>query len=330
MKIRKLGPFEVGAVGLGCMGMSEFYGPGDDAQSLAVLERALELGVTLFDTADMYGMGRNEELLARFFLEGKGRRDRIVLATKFGVRRGAGRYERGIDNSPAYIRKACEASLKRLGVDHIDLYYIHRIEPGRPIEEAIGTLAQLVQEGKIRAVGLSETSATTLARAHKVHPIAAVQSEYSLWTRDPETDGVLDTCQRLGIGFVPYSPLGRGFLTGVITEATQFEEGDFRSSLARFSGPHAAMNHERLKIIEAIAATKHCTMAQVALAWVLANPKEIVPIPGTKRIKYLEENVAAESIELTSSELAMLDKSFPTGTDYGPRYSAEGMKGIGE
>ncbi len=330
MQTRNLGTLEVSSLGLGCMGMSEFYGRGDDAESLRVLARALELGVSLLDTADMYGMGHNEELLARFIREEATRRERIVIATKFGIRRIEGRYERRIDNSPAYVRAACEASLKRLGVDSIDLYYIHRIEPGRPIEEAVGAMAELVREGKIRAIGLSEPSAATLERAHKVHPICAVQSEYSLWTRDPEIDGVFDACSRLGVGFVAYSPLGRGFLTGALKDSTQLGEGDVRGMMPRFQGDYALENLRRLELIEAMAVEKGCTTAQMALAWVLANPLGIVPIPGTKRIKYLEENVEAAGILLGVEEMARLDAAFPAGADYGPRYTAEGMKGVGE
>jgi len=329
MKTRKLGAVEVGAIGLGCMGMSEFYGKGDDEQSLAVLERALELGVTMLDTADMYGSGHNESLLGRFLKIGK-RRERVVLATKFAIRREPGKYARRVDNSPAYIRQACEASLVRLGVDCIDLYYIHRIEPGRPIEEAVGTMAELVKEGKIRAIGLSEPAAATLERAHKVHPITAVQSEYSLWTRDPEQDGVLEVCHKHGIGFVAYSPLGRGFLTGAIKDTSKLEEGDFRGMMPRFQGDYAARNIERLRVIEAIAGAKGCTAAQVALAWVLSRPWGVVPIPGTKRLKYLEENIAAEKVKLSALELDELEEAFPVGADYGPRYTEEGMKGLGQ
>jgi aryl-alcohol dehydrogenase-like predicted oxidoreductase len=328
--MRKLGELSVGAIGLGCMGMSEFYGPGDDAVSLTVLARSLELGVTLFDTADMYGFGANEELLARFLREDASRRSRVVLATKFGIRRKKGEYARTIDNSPDYIRSACDASLKRLGVDCIDLYYIHRIEPGRPIEEAMGALAELVRVGKIRAIGLSEPSAATLERAHKVHPVTAVQSEYSLWTRNPEADGVFATCQRLGIGFVAYSPLGRGFLTGALKDLQNLPKGDFRGGMDRLSGEHLEKNLKLLSTIEGMAADKGCTPAQLALAWVLAKPWGIVPIPGTKRIRYLEDNCGAAGVSLTESEALALDEAFPVGADYGPRYTAEGMKGVGE
>ena len=329
MQTRAIGQLSVGAIGLGCMGMSEFYGPTDEEVSLSVLERALELGVTMLDTADMYGAGHNERLLGRFFKAKHGRRERVTLATKFGVRRKEGEYARKIDNSPAYIREACEASLQRLGIDHIDLYYVHRIEKDRPIEETVGALAELVREGKIRAIGLSEPSAATLDRAHKVHPIAAVESEYSLWTREPETNGVFETCRRLGIGFVAYSPLGRGFLTGAITDVKNLPKGDFRSTLPRLQGEYFEANLARLGAINAVAMANGCSTAQVALAWVLAQPNNIVPIPGTKRLKYLEENVAADNVRLSQTCLARLDESFPTNADYGPRYTTEGMKGIG-
>ena len=330
MRSRNIGALKTGAIGLGCMGMSEFYGHGDDCVSLTVMARALELGVTLFDTAEMYGSGRNEELLSRFFRENPGSREKVVLATKFGIRREPGQYERVIDNSPEYARRACEGSLKRLGTDHIDLYYVHRIEPGRPIEDTMGGIAKLVREGKIRAIGLSEPSAKTLERANAVHPVTAVQSEYSLWTRNPEKDGVFETCKRLGTGFVAYSPLGRGFLTGTITDTKNLPEGDFRGSLPRLQDEYLDANLRRLFVIEKIAAKHGCTKAQVALAWVLAKPWGIVPIPGTKRIKYLEENAAADSVTLDDADVALLDESFPVDADYGPRYTAEGMKGIGE
>jgi aryl-alcohol dehydrogenase-like predicted oxidoreductase len=329
MQTRAIGQLSVGAIGLGCMGMSEFYGPTDEEVSLSVLERALELGVTMLDTADMYGIGHNERLLGRFFKARHGRRERVTLATKFGIRRKPGEYARTIDNSPAYIREACEASLMRLGIDHIDLYYVHRLEPGRPVEETVGALAELVREGKIRAIGLSEPSAATLERAHKVHPITSVESEYSLWTRDPETNGVFDTCKRLGIGFVAYSPLGRGFLTGAITDVESLPKGDFRGTLPRLQKGCIEANLARLGAINAIAMANGCTTAQVALAWVLAQPQGVVPIPGTKRLKYLEENVAAANVQLSQTCIARLDEAFPAGADYGPRYSPEGMKGVG-
>jgi aryl-alcohol dehydrogenase-like predicted oxidoreductase len=329
MEKRTLGSLSVGKIGLGCMGMSEFYGPGDDAMSLKVLARALELGVTLFDTADMYGSGANEQLLGRFFKENRARREEVVLATKFGIRRKPGDYARSIDNSPAYIREACEASLKRLGVDCLDLYYIHRIEPGRPIEEPMAALAELVKQGKIRAIGLSEPSAATLEKAHKVHPVAAVESEYSLWTRNSETDGVFKTCQKLGIGFVAYSPLGRGFLTGTLKDMQKLAKGDFRNTLPRMSGEHLEKNLKLLGVLDGIAVSKGCSLARLVLAWILSKPWGIVPIPGTKRIKYLEDNAGAESVKLTPKEIKTLDAAFPVGADYGPRYTPEGMKGVG-
>ena len=330
MQTRKIGSLSVSSIGLGCMGMSEFYGPADDLQSLSVLERALELGVTMLDTADMYGFGHNEQLLSRFFKARHGNRERVVLATKFGIRRKAGEYARTIDNSPEYIKQACNASLKRLGIDHIDLYYVHRIEPGRPIEDTVGTLAELVKAGKIRAIGLSEPSALTLEKANRVHPISAVQSEYSLWTRNSEQDGVLEMCRKLGVGFVAYSPLGRGFLTGTIKDTKNLPAGDTRGTMARMQEGHIESNLKKLGIINSIAMENRCTEAQVALAWVLAQPWNVVPIPGTKRLKYLEENVAAEAVKLTKANLTQLDNTFAVGADYGPRYTAEGMKGVGE
>ncbi len=329
MRTRILGKLQVGAVGLGCMGMSEFYGPFDDEASLKVLARALEIGVTLLDTSDMYGHGHNEELIGRFFRE-SGCRDRIVLASKFGMRRKVGEYARWIDNSPEWIRQACEASLRRLGIDRIDLYYIHRIEKARPIEETMGVLADLVREGKIGAIGISEPSAATLERAHRVHPVSAVQSEFSLWSRDPQRDGVLETCRRLGIGFVAYSPLGRGFLTGRVGGRSALPKGDVRQMLPRFGGELAEANRARLELLEEIAAAKGCTPGQLAIAWVMAQGEFIVPIPGTKKITYLEENCAAAELELTQEDLRRIAAAFPVDADYGPRYTEEGMKGIGE
>jgi aryl-alcohol dehydrogenase-like predicted oxidoreductase len=325
MKTRKLRDLEVSALGLGCMGMSEFYGPADDAESLKVLERALELGVTFYDTADMYGHGHNEELLAKFI---KGKRDRLVIATKCAIRRQPGTYTRTIDNSPDYIRQACDASLQRLGIDCIDLYYIHRIEVGRPIEETAAALAGLVQAGKVRAIGFSEISAATLEKAHAVHPVTAVQSEFSLWARETETNGVQATCARLGIGFVPYSPLGRGFLTGKVGGTAQLDAKDFRRISPRFQQEHLDAQQQRLDLVKAIAAAHAATPAQVALAWVLARPGGLVPIPGTKRLRYLEENAAAASLELTQDDLARLDAAFPPDADYGARYPEAGMSGI--
>jgi len=329
MKTRHLGKVAVGAVGLGCMGMSEFYGATDRNESFRVLERALELGVTLLDTADMYGSGENEKLLGSFFKEHPGSRGRVVLATKFGVRRNAGRYERAVDNSPRYVREACEASLARLGVECIDLYYMHLRDPAQPIEETVEAMAGLVREGKVRAIGLSEISAATLEKACAVHPVSAVQSEYSLWTREAETNGVLETCARLGAGFVAYSPLGRGFLTGAVRGKEGLAADDFRRILPRFEGDLLKSGLERVRVVESVAARKGCTPAQVALAWVLSRPWGIVPIPGTKRVRYLEQNVGATNVVLEENDLRELDAAFPADADNGPRYTAEGMKGIG-
>lgn len=324
MKHRQLGGtgIGVGEVGLGCMGMSEFYGPRDDAESLATLERAFELGVTFFDTADMYGLGHNEELLGRFL---KGRRDRIVLATKFGIERTPDGYGRTINNRPEYVRQACEASLRRLGVDVIDLYYAHRIDPAVPIEDTVGAMAELVREGKVQALGLSEVSAATLRRACAVHSIAALQSEYSLWTRDPEV-AALATCRALGVTFVAYSPLGRGFLTGAMTTTQDLAADDFRRIAPRFQNGNLQANLRIVEALKDLAARKACTPAQVALAWVLAQGDDVIPIPGTKRRKYLEENVAAAGIALTAAELQALGAAVPRGAAAGDRYHAEGMK----
>ncbi len=315
---------KVSALGLGCMGMSEFYGPADDAQSRATLGRALELGVTLLDTADTYGHGHNEQLVGRFLA---GQRDRVVLATKFGIVRSPGKYERRIDNSPAYVKAACEASLRRLGVEVIDLYYAHRVDPAVPIEDTVGAMAGLVREGKVRALGLSEVSGRTLRRAHGVHPIAAVQTEYSLFTRDPETD-VLPVCRELGVAFVAYSPLGRGMLTGAIGKGTELAADDFRRLSPRFRGDNLGRNLRLVEAVKALAATRGATPGQVALAWLLHQGKDVVPIPGTKRIRYLEENVAAASLPLSPDELARLDRALPRGATAGERYPPAGMKGI--
>jgi aryl-alcohol dehydrogenase-like predicted oxidoreductase len=298
-----------GALGLGCMGMSEFYGPQDDAESLRTLERAVELGVTLFDTSDMYGRGHNEELLGRL---AKGRRDRLVIASKFGILRdpdgpSGSLYDRDLDNSRAHMRKALEASLRRLGTDYLDLYYVHRMDARRPIEETMGDLGDLVHEGKIRGIGLSEVSPEILRRAASVHPVAALQSEYSLFHRDVET-GILPTCRELGIAFVPYSPLGRGFLTGAITSAASLSADDLRQNAPRFQGGNLTRNLLLLEQVKAIATTKSSTLGQVALAWLFAQGDDIVPIPGTKRIKYLEENVAAASIHLTPDEAQSISR----------------------
>src|SRR3989454_4379948 len=292
MKTRQLGRsgLTVSALGLGCMGMSEFYGPSDENESIATIHRAIERGITLLDTADVYGPYKNEELVGRAI---RGKRDKLVIATKFGiVRDAANPNARGVNGRPEYVRKSCEASLKRLGIDVIDLYYQHRVDPNTPIEETVGAMAALVQEGKIRHIGLSEASAKTLRRAAKVHAITALQSEYSLWSRDPE-DEILTTCRELGIGFVAYSPLGRGFLTGQIKRFEDFAADDFRRNSPRFQGDNLQKNLDLVQKVEDLASQKKCTPSQLTLAWVLAHGDDIVPIPGTKRVKYLEENVGA-------------------------------------
>jgi aryl-alcohol dehydrogenase-like predicted oxidoreductase len=325
MKTRKLGPLTVSALGLGCMGMSEFYGPGDDAESIATIHRALELGVTLLDTADMYGPFTNEELVGRAIA---GKRDRVVVATKCGiVRDPSDPTRRGIDGTPTYIRESCEGSLKRLKIDVIDLYQLHRVDPATPIEESADALGALVKAGKVRAVGLSEASSATLRKAHAVHPLASVQTEYSLWTRDPEDD-VLATCQELGIGFLAYSPLGRGFLTGKIKNVGELAQNDFRRNNPRFQGAHFDQNLALLAEVERIAAERKVTPSQLALAWVLAQRDFIVPIPGTKRRKYLEENCAAAEISLSREELERLSKAMPRGAVAGTRYAGAGMSSV--
>ena len=317
MNRRRLGTegLEVSALGLGCMGMSEFYGTTDEREAIATMHRALELGIDFLDTADMYGRGANEKLVGKAIAD---RRDEVVLATKFGnVRNEDG--SREIRGDAEYVRQACEASLLRLGLDHIDLYYQHRVDGRVPIEETVGAMAELVVAGKVRHLGLSEASPETIRRAHAVHPISALQSEYSLWTRDPE-DGPLETCRELGIGFVAYSPLGRGFLTGQIRSPEDFGEGDFRSYLPRFQGENFQRNLDLVMTVEQIAEEKAGTPAQVALAWVLGRGDDIVPIPGTKRRRYLEENAEAVDVELTDEELERLEEAFPQGAAAGERY----------
>ncbi|MDO5641110.1 MAG: aldo/keto reductase [Paracoccus sp. (in: a-proteobacteria)] len=324
MQRRKLtDDFTTSAIGLGCMGMSEFYGPRDDSRALRVLHEAADLGIDFLDTADTYGPLHNEELIGRFLAE---TRAPMQVATKFGIARNPGEYRRRIDNSPDYARRAVEGSLKRLGVERIDLYYIHRIDPARGIEEVMATLSRLVEEGKIARIGLCEVSAATLRRAHALHPVTAVQSEYSLWSREVEAE-VLPTCRALGVGFVPYAPLGRGFLAGRFQD-TSFAPGDFRASLPRFQPEALDANRRISAAIAAIAATKGCTSAQLALAWLLAQGEDIVPIPGTVRLNYLRDNAAATAITLSADDLAAISRALADLPVSGARYTEEGMKGI--
>ncbi|MGG2014416.1 aldo/keto reductase [Bacillus sp. S10(2024)] len=322
MKMRKLGlqGLEVAEMGLGCMGMSEFYGQTDEIEAIKTIHRAFELGITMFDTADIYGydedgMGTNEKLVGKAL---QGFRHDVKIATKFGALRNATK-ALGYNGSPQYVKEACEASLRRLGTDYIDLYYLHRVDPNTPIEETVGAMAELVQEGKVRYIGLSEVTGEQLKRAHAIHPISAVQIEYSLWSRDPEKD-ILQICRELGVGFVPYSPLGRGFLTGNLTSRDQLTPNDWRYYNPRFSEEAFTSNMKIVEGIKQLAIEKECTAAQLALAWVVAQGEGIIPIPGTKRVKYLEQNVAALEITLTKKELAYLNMIAPIGDTFGNRY----------
>ena len=324
MQTRKLGGLAVSAIGLGCMGMSAFYGPRDEKESLATIDRSLALGCNFLDTADVYGPHTNEELVGKAI---KGRRDKFVIATKFAIVIGPGPNARSINGKPEYVKSACDASLKRLGIDTIDLYYQHRVDPNTPIEDTVGAMAELVKQGKVRYLGLSEAGANTLRRACKVHQITALQSEYSLWTRDPE-DEILPACRELGIGLVAYSPLGRGFLTGQIQKFEDLAADDYRRFSPRFQGDNFGKNLELVARVEAIAKEKGCTAGQLALAWVMAQGDDIVPIPGTKRRKYLEENLGALDVKLTPADLKRIEEVAPKGAAAGLRYPEQMMSSV--
>ncbi|MDQ3376244.1 MAG: aldo/keto reductase [Actinomycetota bacterium] len=326
MDRRKLGGegLEVSALGLGCMGMSEFYGTGDEDEATATIHRAIDLGVTFLDTADMYGPFTNERLVGRAIAD---RRDEVVLATKFGNERDEDGTMLGVNGRPDYVREACDASLQRLGVDHIDLYYQHRVDPDTPVEETWGTMKDLVDAGKVRYLGISEAAPETIRKAHSVHPITALQTEYSLWSRDVE-DEILPTCRELGIGFVPYSPLGRGFLTGQIQSPDDFDEDDFRRGSPRFQGENFRKNLDLVERAREISSEKGVTPGQLALAWLLARGRDVVPIPGTKRRKYLEENVGSLDVELTEEDLRRIEEAAPAGAAAGERYPEAGMQTV--
>jgi aryl-alcohol dehydrogenase-like predicted oxidoreductase len=318
------GGLAVSRMGLGCMGMSEFYGTGDEKESIRTIHRALEMGMNFLDTADIYGVGRNEDLVGKAIRD---RRDKAVLATKFGNVRGADGSWLGVNGKPEYVRSCCEASLRRLGVDVIDLYYQHRVDPNTPIEDTVGAMADLVRQGKVRYLGLSEAAPATIRRACAAHPIAALQTEYSLWTRDPENE-VLPTCRELGVGFVPYSPLGRGIFGGKIKSLNDVEEGDYRRNNPRYAEENLPHNLSLVARLEKIAAGKKCRPAQLALAWLLARGEDIFPIPGTKRVERLEENAGALEVALTPEDIARLDAAFPPGAAKGTRYHGEAMKAL--